>query len=306
MYVSKFRKSVREISVEALAYILVLLFRDNDRILWHGRPLSDNCEKNRITGHDWTYTRPPASTGVRMRICHSAYPPTYRRWRQRARGGKRHMRPLPPSSSARTSVLVRLSLSADTAVWRRTAIIRSFFSVLRPSVNTHRVQVVLIEFIILFGFEFFRTYLRVCVLVFVCILHFETIVIYHGLCSAIVHFISDTWYPPIVTTVMVVLENPTPDPLATGVGLVQDAAATTPLTVDTTGAVAPQHHQTSGSCLSATYPIPTTAAAAAAGQRHQLKMVPKRFINMHQWFNPIGVKQIKEAMVRVNRHPSSP
>lgn len=99
---------------------------------------------------------------------------------------------------------------------------------------------------------------------------------------------------------MVVLENPTPDPLATGVGLVQDAAATTPLTVDTTGAVAPQHHQTSGGCLSATYPIPTTAAAAAAGQRHHLKMVPKRFINMHQWFNPIGVKQIKEAMVRVN------
>lgn len=105
---------------------------------------------------------------------------------------------------------------------------------------------------------------------------------------------------------MVVLENPTPDPLATGVGLVHDVAATTPLTVDTTGAVAPQHHQTSlgggGGCLSATYPIPTTAAvaaaAAAAGQRHHLKMVPKRFINMHQWFNPIGVKQIKEAMVR--------
>lgn len=100
--------------------------------------------------------------------------------------------------------------------------------------------------------------------------------------------------------VMVVLENPTPDLLATGVGLVQDAAATTPLTVDTSGAVAPQHHQSSGGggCLSATYPIPTTAAAAAAGQRHQLKMLPKRFINMHQWFNPIGVKQIKEAMVR--------
>ncbi|VVC43704.1 Hypothetical protein CINCED_3A001942 [Cinara cedri] len=101
---------------------------------------------------------------------------------------------------------------------------------------------------------------------------------------------------------MVVLENPTPDPLATGVGLVQDAAATTPLTVDTTGAVAPQHHQSGGGgCLSATYPIPTTAAvaaaAAAAGQRHHLKMVPKRFINMHQWFNPIGVKQIKEAML---------
>ncbi|XP_060860542.1 uncharacterized protein LOC132937931 isoform X2 [Metopolophium dirhodum] len=96
---------------------------------------------------------------------------------------------------------------------------------------------------------------------------------------------------------MVVLENPMPDPLATGVGLVQDAAATTPLTVDTTGAVAPQHHQSSiGGCLSATYPIPTTAAAVA-GQRHHLKMVPKRFINMHQWFNPIGVKQIKEAMV---------
>lgn len=96
---------------------------------------------------------------------------------------------------------------------------------------------------------------------------------------------------------MVVLENPTSDLLATGVGLVQDVAATTPLTVDTTGAVAPQHHQTSsGGCLSATYPIPTTAAA---GQRHQLKMVPKRFINMHQWFNPIGVKQIKEAMVCV-------
>jgi len=101
---------------------------------------------------------------------------------------------------------------------------------------------------------------------------------------------------PVVIVVMVVLENPTPDPLATGVGLVQDAAATTPLTVDTTGAVAPQHHQMSGGCLSATYPIPTTAAA---GHRHQLKMVPKRFINMHQWFNPIGVKQIKEAMVRV-------
>lgn len=104
---------------------------------------------------------------------------------------------------------------------------------------------------------------------------------------------------------MVVLENPMPDPLATGVGLVQDAAATTPLTVDTTGAVAPQHHQSSvgGGCLSATYPISTTAAAAAAaaGQRHHLKMVPKRFINMHQWFNPIGVKQIKEAMVRARR-----
>jgi hypothetical protein len=100
---------------------------------------------------------------------------------------------------------------------------------------------------------------------------------------------------------MVVLENPTPDPLATGVGLVQDAAATTPLTVDTTGAVAPQHHQASGGCLSATYPIPTTAAVA--GQRHQLKMVPKRFINMHQWFNPIGVKQIKEAMVRGGFYP---
>lgn len=104
---------------------------------------------------------------------------------------------------------------------------------------------------------------------------------------------------------MVVLENPTSDPLATGVGLVQDPAATTPLTVDTTGAVAPQHHQMAGSGgggggLSATYPIPTTAAAT--GQRHQLKMVPKRFINMHQWFNPIGVKQIKEAMVRA---PSS-
>ncbi|KAF0770872.1 Uncharacterized protein FWK35_00009552 [Aphis craccivora] len=99
---------------------------------------------------------------------------------------------------------------------------------------------------------------------------------------------------------MVVLENPMPDPLATGVGLVQDAAATTPLTVDTTGAVAPQHHQSSvGGCLSATYPIPTTAAAA--GQRHHLKMVPKRFINMHQWFNPIGVKQIKEAMVCAQR-----
>lgn len=98
--------------------------------------------------------------------------------------------------------------------------------------------------------------------------------------------------------IMVVLENPTSDPLATGVGLVQDPAATTPLTVDTTGAVAPQHHQMAGSGggLSATYPIPTTAAAT--GQRHQLKMVPKRFINMHQWFNPIGVKQIKEAMVR--------
>jgi len=102
---------------------------------------------------------------------------------------------------------------------------------------------------------------------------------------------------------MVVLENPMPDPLATGVGLVQDAAATTPLTVDTTGAVAPQHHHQSsgGGCLSATYPIPTTAAAAVAGQRHHLKMVPKRFINMHQWFNPIGVKQIKEAMVRDRR-----
>lgn len=100
--------------------------------------------------------------------------------------------------------------------------------------------------------------------------------------------------------IMVVLENPMSDPLATGVGLVQDPAATTPLTVDTTGAVAPQHHQMAGSGggggLSATYPIPTTAAAT--GQRHQLKMVPKRFINMHQWFNPIGVKQIKEAMVR--------
>lgn len=92
---------------------------------------------------------------------------------------------------------------------------------------------------------------------------------------------------------MVVLENPTPNPLATGVGLVQDASATTPLTVDTTGAVAP-HHQTSG-CLSATYPISSTMTAA--GQRNQLKMLPKRFINMHQWFNPIGVKQIKEAMV---------
>lgn len=108
---------------------------------------------------------------------------------------------------------------------------------------------------------------------------------------------------------MVVLENPMPDPLATGVGLVQDAAASTPLTVDTTGAVAP--HQTSGGgggCLSATYPIPTTAVAAGAGQRHQLKMVPKRFINMHQWFNPIGVKQIKEAMVRVgcDNNPPSP
>lgn len=104
---------------------------------------------------------------------------------------------------------------------------------------------------------------------------------------------------------MVVLENPTPDPLATGVGLVQDAAATTPLTVDTTGAVAPQHHnlQTAGGCLSATYPIP--CSTTAAGHRHQLKMVPKRFINMHQWFNPIGVKQIKEAMVRAFfGHPS--
>jgi len=110
---------------------------------------------------------------------------------------------------------------------------------------------------------------------------------------------------------MVVLENPMPDPLATGVGLVQDAAATTPLTVDTTGAVAPQHHQSSvGGCLSATYPIPTTAAAAAvaavSGQRHHLKMVPKRFINMHQWFNPIGVKQIKEAMVRARRESFIP
>lgn len=101
---------------------------------------------------------------------------------------------------------------------------------------------------------------------------------------------------------MVVLENPASDALATGVGLVQDAAATVPLTVDTTGAVAPQHAAAAaaGGCLSATYPIPTTAAAVSGGQRHHLKMVPKRFINMHQWFNPIGVKQIKEAMVRVS------
>lgn len=53
-------------------------------------------------------------------------------------------------------------------------------------------------------------------------------------------------------------------------------------------------------------PEPTAAAAPQTvivpqppGHRSTMKLLPKRFIGVHQWLSPIAAKQLKEAVVRV-------
>lgn len=68
---------------------------------------------------------------------------------------------------------------------------------------------------------------------------------------------------------MVVLENPTGS-LAAAVGLLDPPS--TPMIIDSTQT--PSH-----------YP------------RSTMKILPKRFINLHQWLGPICAKQLKEVVV---------
>lgn len=72
---------------------------------------------------------------------------------------------------------------------------------------------------------------------------------------------------------MVVLESPGAS-VAAAVGLL-DPPVSTPMVVD-----------------SAVSTTPTTP-------RSTLKIVPKRFINLHSWLGPICAKSLKEFMVRV-------
>lgn len=77
---------------------------------------------------------------------------------------------------------------------------------------------------------------------------------------------------------MVVLENPSGSTVA-AVGLL-DPPAPTPIVVDTSAA--------------------TTTPTATTYPRSTMKILPKRFINLHQWLGPICAKQLKEVVVGID------
>ena len=83
---------------------------------------------------------------------------------------------------------------------------------------------------------------------------------------------------------MVVLESPTPDVASAAVGLLDPSGPQIPLSVDTSTAT--------GSAV-ILEDSPTGRGSSS------MKMVPKRYSNLHSWLSlaPVSGKQLKEAMV---------
>lgn len=46
---------------------------------------------------------------------------------------------------------------------------------------------------------------------------------------------------------------------------------------------------------------PQTIVPQPPGHRSTMKLLPKRFINVHQWLGPLAAKQLKEAVVRFKK-----
>ena len=85
---------------------------------------------------------------------------------------------------------------------------------------------------------------------------------------------------------MVVLESPTPDVASAAVGLLDPSGPQIPLSVDTSTAT--------GSTL--------TLDDSPTGRASSMKMVPKRYTNLHNWLSlgPVSAKQLKEAVVNIS------
>lgn len=83
---------------------------------------------------------------------------------------------------------------------------------------------------------------------------------------------------------MVVLESPTPDVASAAVGLLDPSGPQIPLSVDTSTAT--------GSAI-------TLDDSPTGRGSSSMKMVPKRYTNLHNWLSlgPVSAKQLKEAVV---------
>lgn len=83
---------------------------------------------------------------------------------------------------------------------------------------------------------------------------------------------------------MVVLESPTPDVASAAVGLLDPSGPQIPLSVDTS---------------TATGPVITLEESPTGRGSTSMKMVPKRYTNLHNWLSlgPVSAKQLKEAVV---------
>ncbi len=89
---------------------------------------------------------------------------------------------------------------------------------------------------------------------------------------------------------MVVLEAPTPDVASAAVGLLDASdSQLSSLNVDA-NAVTPSS-------------ILTVDESSVIRGSASMKMVPKRYTNLHSWLalGPVSTKQIKEAMVKIRR-----
>lgn len=88
---------------------------------------------------------------------------------------------------------------------------------------------------------------------------------------------------------MVVLESPTPDVASAAVGLLDPSNTQLPLAVDTS--------TSSGNAAAAA--VAALDESATSRGSSSMKMVAKRYTNLHNWLSlgPVSAKQLKEAMV---------
>lgn len=92
---------------------------------------------------------------------------------------------------------------------------------------------------------------------------------------------------------MVVLESPAPDVASTAVGLLDPSGPQLSLSVDNAAT-------TTSSTSSVPVVIGLNESPTGRGQS-SMKMVPKRYTNLHNWLSlgPVSAKQLKEAMVNI-------
>ncbi|KAK7583832.1 hypothetical protein V9T40_004795 [Parthenolecanium corni] len=83
---------------------------------------------------------------------------------------------------------------------------------------------------------------------------------------------------------MVVLENPSPDVASAAVGLLDPSGPQIPISVDA--------NAVTGSAVAV---VDETSACRVSAS---MKMVPKRYTNLHNWLSlgPVSAKQLKEAV----------
>lgn len=89
---------------------------------------------------------------------------------------------------------------------------------------------------------------------------------------------------------MVVLENPTPDVASAAVGLLDPRGPQIAFSVDA--------NAVTGSAVAG---VDETSACRVSAS---MKMVPKRYTNLHNWLSlgPVSAKQLKEAVVTSSPH----